>query len=219
MAKPESGLESAAAKQNMGGMDDGAPKDKGKDGDGDFLSGRILIAMPGIDDPRFDRSILLICEHTDEMAMAIALNRPVDGLTLPDVLEKLKVKAEPGLDQEPVLFGGPVERERGRVLHTDDYDCPGSTVPVTEGVAMTSTREVLDAIGDHAKRPRRSILALGYAGWGPGQLERELQDNVWLTCDPDESLLFGHDYEDKWGKALAKIGVSAGQLSTQSGRA
>lgn len=184
-----------------------------------FLGGRVLIAMPGIDDPRFDRSILLICEHTDEMAMAIALNRPVDGLTLPDVLEKLNVKAGGAVPSEPVLFGGPVERERGRVLHTDDYECPGSTIPVTEGVAMTATREVLDAIGDARLRPRRSLLALGYAGWGPGQLERELQENVWLTCDPDEALLFGHDYDEKWAKALAKIGVSASQLSAQSGRA
>jgi putative transcriptional regulator len=191
----------------------------GKHHDREFLSGRILIAMPGIDDPRFDRSILLICEHTDEMAMAIALNRPVDGLTLPDVLEKLQVKAPGEVPAEPVLFGGPVERERGRVLHTDDYECPGSTVPVADGVAMTSTREVLDAMGDSKLRPRRSILALGYAGWGPGQLERELQENVWLTCDPDEALLFEQDYEEKWGKALAKIGVSAGQLSSQSGRA
>lgn len=197
----------------------GRQSDKRPSDDRDFLGGRILIAMPGIDDPRFDRSILLICEHTDEMAMAIALNRPVDGLTLPDVLEKLKVKAAPGLGDEPVLFGGPVERERGRVLHTDDYDCPGSTVPVADGVGMTATREVLDAMGDTAKRPRRSILALGYAGWGPGQLERELQDNVWLTCDPDEALLFGQDYDEKWVRALAKIGVSAGQLSGQSGRA
>lgn len=191
----------------------------GEDDDRETLAGQILIAMPGIDDPRFDRSILLICEHTEEMAMAIALNRPVDGLTLPDVLEKLKVKAQPGLGDEPVLFGGPVERERGRVLHTSDYDCPGSTVPVTEGVAMTATREVLDAMGDKSLRPRRSILALGYAGWGPGQLERELQSNVWLTCEPDEALLFGQDYETKWSRALAKIGVSPDQLSGQSGRA
>jgi putative transcriptional regulator len=201
----------------MAGMYGDHPADKRSEQQ--YLGGRILIAMPGIDDPRFDRSILLICEHTDEMAMAIALNRPVDGLSLPDVLEKLNVKAAGEAPDEPVLFGGPVERERGRVLHTDDYECPGSTVPVTEGVAMTATREVLDAMGDASLRPRRSFLALGYAGWGPGQLERELQENVWLTCDADETLLFGRDYEAKWGKALAKIGVSASQLSAQSGRA
>ena len=185
----------------------------------EFLGGRILIAMPGIDDERFDRTILLVCQHTEELAMGIALNQPVEGLSLPDLLRRLGVKAGSRAPEESVLLGGPVERERGHVLHTDDYAAPGSTITVGEGVALTATREVLDALSDEDRRPRRATLALGYAGWGAGQLEREIQDSVWLTCDADEDLLFGTDHEGKWARALAKIGVSASQLSTQAGRA
>jgi putative transcriptional regulator len=184
----------------------------------EFLGGRILIAMPGIDDPRFARTILLVCQHTEEMAMGIALNQPVEGLTLSDLLQRLGVSGAEA-PPEPVLLGGPVERERGHVLHTDDYASPGSTIVVADGVALTATREVLDAIGDTTRRPRRAVLALGYAGWGAGQLEREIQESVWLTCEPDEELLFGREHDAKWDRALAKIGVSASQLSTQSGRA
>ena len=116
-------------------------------------------------------------------------------------------------------FGGPVDRERGFVVHTDDYRCANSSLPIGEGLAWTATRDVLEAMGDRLRKPRKSILALGYAGWGAGQLERELQENVWLTCDPDEDLLFGSDHEMKWSQALAKIGVSADRLSVQAGRA
>lgn len=193
--------------------------DPAPDTPAEFLGGRILIAMPGIDDTRFERTILLVCQHTEELAMGIALNQPVEGLSLPDLLRRLGVKAGSRAPEESVLLGGPVERERGHVLHTDDYASPGSTITVGEGVALTATREVLDALSDEDRRPRRATLALGYAGWGAGQLEREIQDSVWLTCDADEDLLFGADHEGKWARALAKIGVSASQLSTQAGRA
>jgi putative transcriptional regulator len=184
-----------------------------------YLVGRILIAMPGIEDPRFERAVVLMCAHNAEHAMGITLNRPVEGLTVPDLFRRLGVEASIALPEDLVLFGGPVDRERGFVLHTDDYACADSTQPVCDGVAWTATRDVLEAMGDQDRRPRRSLLALGYAGWGAGQLERELQENVWLTCDPDEQLLFGHDHEMKWSKALAKIGVAADRLSTQAGRA
>lgn len=185
----------------------------------DLLTGSLLIAMPGIDDPRFERAVILICAHNDEHAMGLAVNRPVDGLTVPSLLKQLGVASTITVPDDLVLFGGPVERERGFVLHTDDYLTPGSSIEIGEGVALTATREILEAMADIEMRPRRSVLALGYAGWDGGQLERELKQNVWLTCPPDEALLFGGDHEHKWGQALAKIGVAADRLSTLSGRA
>lgn len=186
--------------------------------DPDFLTGRMLVAMPGIDDPRFERAVLYVCAHNDEHAMGLAVNRPVEGLTLPDLLVRLGVASDIHLPEDLVLMGGPVERERGFVLHTDDYVCEGSSLPVAEGVALTATREVLQALASDT-RPRRALLALGYAGWGPGQLEREVRDNVWLVCEPDEALIFGADHEHKWSRALERIGVSAAWLSGTAGRA
>jgi len=184
-----------------------------------FLVGRLLIAMPAIDDPRFERALILMCAHGPDHAMGLTLNHPVEGLTAPDLLRRLNVETSGALPDDLVMFGGPVDRERGFVVHTDDYMCPDSSLPITDGLAWTATRDVLVAMGDPERRPRRSMLALGYAGWGSGQLERELQENVWLTCDPDEELLFGADHELKWAKALAKIGVTADRLSGQAGRA
>jgi putative transcriptional regulator len=191
---------------------------RASDGSGEYLQGRILIAMPNIGDPRFDRTILLICSHDADHAMGIVLNRPLDGLSVPGLLQRLGLRAE-GIPESPVLFGGPVERERGYVLHSDDYNSPDSTMDVADGVALTDTREVLDALGDMAQRPRQALLALGYAGWGPGQLESELRLGVWLTCEPDEELLFGEDHPAKWAAALAKLGVRPEHLSGQGGRA
>ena len=183
-----------------------------------FLQGRMLIAMPGIDDPRFERALVMVCLHDEEQAMGIAVNRPMEAFTVASLLDRLGMEAETA-PQGPVLLGGPVERARGYVLHTDDFFSHGSTLPVAGGVAFSDTRDALEALTDAVRRPRRSIVALGYAGWGPGQLERELQAGVWLTCEPDESLLFDVDYDDKWTRALAKIGVSADRLSVESGRA
>lgn len=200
----------------MSSADDRWPSED--DGD-DFLTGRLLIAMPGIEDPRFERAVILMCAHSSEHAMGIALNRPLEGLSLPELLDRLGVHARTGAPGRAVLSGGPVERERGFVLHTDDYAAPQSTLPVAEGVALTATREVLEAIADPAHRPRCAVLALGCAGWSPGQLEREIKENVWLTCEPDEALIFDDDHDTKWERALAKIGVAVSQLSAQSGRA
>ena len=183
-----------------------------------YLSGQLLIAMPGIGDPRFERAVVLVCAHDEEHAMGLAVNRPVDGLHLGDLLERLDIDhgAAPGLE-EPVLIGGPVERERGFVLHTDDYRNETS-LPIVEGLALTATREVLEllAAGDG---PRRCFMALGYAGWGAGQLEQEIRDNVWLTCPPDEALLFGDDHDHKWSQALAKPGIDPGLLTAAAGSA
>jgi putative transcriptional regulator len=186
---------------------------------GGFLSGQLLIAMPGIGDPRFERALVLVCAHDETHAMGLAVNRPVEGLTLPDLLRRLEIRANVEAPPDLVLMGGPVERERGFVLHTDDYRAGELSLPVGEGVALTATREVLEAMGDPAHCPRRALLALGYAGWGGGQLEREIRENVWLTCDPDEELIFDADYDHKWTRALAKLGVDPERLSPYAGRA
>jgi len=184
-----------------------------------FLAGRMLIAMPGIGDPRFERAVILMCAHTAEHAMGIAVNRPMDGLSLPELFDRLGVKASIALPDVPVLSGGPVDRERGFVIHTDDYSTAESTLAVGEGVALTATRDILDAIGDRARRPRCSTLALGCANWDAGQLEDELKENVWLACDADEALIFDEDHDTKWSRALAKLGVAPERLSMQAGRA
>lgn len=189
-------------------------------GDSAFLSGQMLIAMPGIGDPRFERALVLICAHDEGHAMGIAVNRPVEGLTLPDLLSRLDVKSTIEIPQDLVLLGGPVDRERGFVLHTDDYLAGEHSLTVGDGVALTATREVLEAMAGHGHPPpRRSLLALGYSGWGAGQLEREIRENVWLTCEADEGLIFGGDHASKWSKALAKIGVDPSLLSSTAGRA
>jgi putative transcriptional regulator len=185
---------------------------------GGFFSGQLLIAMPGISDPRFERSLILVCAHDEQHAMGVAVNRPVEGLTFPELLSRLDVKSSIVLPPDLVLMGGPVERERGFVVHTDDY-MGEHTLDVGEGLALTATREILEAIATRNDQPRRSFLALGYAGWGAGQLEGEIKHNVWLTCEPDEALIFDDDYEGKWGRALAKIGVDPKFLSSEAGRA
>lgn len=185
----------------------------------DFLAGRLLVAMPGIEDERFERAVLYLCAHDAEQAMGLAVNRPVEGLTVVELLDKLGVESEIKAQDDLVLLGGPVELERGFVLHTDDFNSPDSTVPLADGLGLTATRDVLAAMGSRIHRPRRAILALGYAGWGPGQLEQEVRDNIWLICDADEDLLFDDDHEHKWTRALAKLGISADHLSAQAGRA
>ncbi len=186
--------------------------------DPDFLAGRLLIAMPGIADERFERAVIYVCAHDDQHAMGITLNRPVDGLTMPDLLTRLGVKVGDNSREDIVLMGGPVERERGFVLHTDDYVSPAGTLPVAAGVALTTSREVLNALAADGA-PRKAILALGYAGWGAGQLEQEMRDNIWLVGEADPGLIFGDDHEHKWSRALAGLGVSADHLSAQAGRA
>lgn len=183
-----------------------------------FLSGQLLISMPGISDPRFERTLILVCAHDDQHAMGLALNHPVEGLTVPDLLERLEIKSTIRLPSDLVLVGGPVERERGFVLHTDDYRGEFS-LAVGAGVALTATREVLETMANNPDHPRRSLLALGYAGWGAGQLEHEIRENVWLTCEPDEALIFDAEHDTKWARALAKLGIDPKFLSAEAGRA
>ncbi|HWE47498.1 MAG TPA: YqgE/AlgH family protein [Caulobacteraceae bacterium] len=191
---------------------------QGFDGGG-FLTGRLLVAMPGIGDPRFEHAVILICLHTDEHAMGVRINLPVDGMSVAGVLARLGVQGHARNPNQDVLNGGPVERERGYVLHTDDYAVEGSTMAVSEGIALTATLEVLETLTEPNTKPARSVLALGYAGWSAGQLEMEVRENVWLACDAEPDLVFDEDHDAKWHRALARIGVSAATLSSQTGRA
>jgi putative transcriptional regulator len=199
----------------MGQVEDG----QGDETAGDTLAGRLLIAMPGIGDPRFERAVILMCAHSSENAMGVTVNHPLDGLSLGDLLERLGVKPQVDRRRQAVLAGGPVDRERGFVIHTADYATNDSTLPVSETLSLTPTREVLEAMADADRRPRQSILALGCATWGAGQLEQEIRENVWLACEADEALVFDEDHQTKWTRALAKIGVRADHLSAQAGRA
>ena len=198
----------------------GLLSDEDHDLDGaDFLGGKMLVAMPGIDDPRFEHAVILICAHTLDYATGIRVNKPMDGLILPDLLRRLGVDPSPNLAPHGVLQGGPVEQERGFVLHSDDYAAADSTLAVTEGLSLTTTREALETIARAGAAPRQAVLALGRARWSPGQLEQELKANVWLICETDLALVFDEDHDTKWERALAKLGVSAAQLSVQTGRA
>jgi putative transcriptional regulator len=186
--------------------------------DDGFFSGQLLIAMPGISDPRFERAVILVCAHDERHAMGLAVNRPVEGLTVPDLLVRLDIKSEIKAPPDLVMMGGPVERERGFVVHTDDYRSEDS-LEIGLGMTLTATRDVLEAMAAAEGHPRRALLALGYAGWGAGQLEDEIKENVWLTVEPDEALIFGDDYERKWTRALGKLGVDPERLSFAAGRA
>ncbi len=182
------------------------------------LTGQLLIAMPSIGDQRFSRSVILVCAHTDEFAMGLVLNKPMDGLKLPDLLDQLDIPMTIAVPNSEVLDGGPVGTDRGFVLHSGDYQCEGATMDVADNVYLTATRDVLHAIATDAA-PTQSILALGYSGWGPGQLEMEIRENAWIIGEPDPDLLYGSDHELKWDRALDAIGVSSGRLQSSPGRA
>ncbi len=184
---------------------------------GGFLQGQLLIATPAIGDSRFDRTVLVVCAHDEEQAMALVVNRPMPGLQVASLLRRLGLADD--VPDAPVLYGGPVERERGYVLHTDDYRASHSTQSVAPGLALTDTREVLDALGDPQRRPQNYLLALGYAGWGAGQLESEIRQGAWLTCEADEALVFGLAHDELWAAAMDRIGVRPERLSSQTGRA
>jgi putative transcriptional regulator len=187
--------------------------------DASSLTGRLLVAMTGIVDPRFEAAVILICAHGPDHAMGLRIDRPAPGVDLKTVLDKLDAPAPEGSVGRVVLRGGPVERERGFVRHTDDWSTGDDTLPFGDGLAMTGTREALAALTDAVAGPRRSALLLGYAGWGEGQLEDELAENVWLTADADLDLIFDGDHQSKWTRALARMGGDAGRLSSQGGRA
>lgn len=182
------------------------------------LTGKLLIAMPSIGDNRFKRSVILVCAHNEDYAMGIVLNKPMEGVNLPDLLSQLGIVSDMHVPERDVLDGGPVGADRGFVLHSEDYQCDGATMDVRDGLCLTATRDVLHAIASD-NPPSDSILALGYSGWGPGQLEMELRENAWLVGEPTHDILFGEDHDEKWGRALDAIGVKSGRLQSAPGRA
>ena len=182
-----------------------------------YLAGQMLIAMPQMRDARFSRTVVYLCAHTKEGAMGLVINRMFNGLTFPDLLEQLNIEPTPLCDPIKIHFGGPVEAGRGFVLHSTDY-VQETTLVVNDEVGLTATIDVLKAIAN-GEGPNRSLLALGYAGWGAGQLDNEIRDNAWLSVEPDNDLLFGMDLDHKWERAIAKIGVDFSMLSGEAGHA
>ncbi|MEM7211053.1 MAG: YqgE/AlgH family protein [Pseudomonadota bacterium] len=181
--------------------------------DANFLDGRMLIAMPGMSDPRFVRSIVYLCAHSEDGAMGLITNKAVEDLLWKDLFKKINIPIGSVNAPRQICFGGPVDMERGFLLHSSDYFADGATLKVDDETSMTATIEILQDIA-MGRGPDQTMLALGYAGWSAGQLESELQQNGWLLCDPDLSLLFGEDHDEKWDRALAKLGINPAMLGS-----
>jgi putative transcriptional regulator len=199
---------------------------EGDKGSGErFLDGQMLIAMPGMADPRFSRSVSYLCAHSDDGAMGIIINQHAPNINFCELLNQLNITSDedaihmpPSLQTIEVHMGGPVETGRGFVLHSTDYYLEDSTLPINEGVSLTATLDILRAIavGDG---PDKALLALGYAGWAPGQLENEFQSNGWLHCPADQDVLFDSDIDRKYERALETIGIDPARLVNDSGHA
>lgn len=190
-----------------------------------YLDGQCLVAMPTMGDQRFSRTVIYLCAHSEDGAMGLVLNKPARDVKFVDLLVQLDVipaeeiiRLPQPAEHVPVLRGGPVETGRGFVLHTPDFFIEQSTLPIDDGICLTATLDVLRAIA-HGTGPESAVLALGYAGWAAGQLETEIQANGWLHCDADPALVFDASIDTKYARALHKIGIDPGFLSTQAGHA
>lgn len=181
------------------------------------LTGQLLVAMPNMADPRFSRSVVYLCAHSADGAMGLMINRLIDSLSFDSLLEQLGVELETLDSEMPVHFGGPVESSRGFVLHSTDY-LQDSTLVIDDDIALTATVDVLKAIA-RGEGPAQRVLALGYAGWAPGQLDAEIQANGWLLVPADHQLVFGLDNQGKWQQAMAKLGIDLSLLSNEAGHA
>ncbi|OIP84827.1 MAG: hypothetical protein AUK37_05215 [Rhodobacterales bacterium CG2_30_65_12] len=182
------------------------------------LTGKLLIAMPGMGDPRFSQAVVMICAHSGDGAMGLIVNKQVPELMLDDLLEQLEIEKGEGSKGRTVHFGGPVEGGRGFVLHSSDYGGRETTMRIDETFGMTATKDILVEIAK-GEGPHQTLTALGYAGWGPGQLESELQQNAWLTVDADAAIVFAAANAEKWAHALKKLGIDPLMLSAEGGRA
>ncbi|MBC2837051.1 YqgE/AlgH family protein [Paragemmobacter straminiformis] len=182
------------------------------------LDGKLLIAMPGMGDPRFERAVILLCAHSAEGAMGLIVNKPSPELSFAGLLEQLSIPRAPAGRDIRVHFGGPVERGRGFVLHSADYAGGPATMRIDARYGMTATLDILEALAQGAG-PAQALLALGYAGWGPGQLEAEIRANGWLVGDAPGELVFSGDDAGKWAGALKGLGVDPLTLSAAAGRA
>lgn len=190
-----------------------------------YLDGQVLVAMPTIRDERFARTVIYLCAHSDEGAMGIVVNQPAPNINFRELLVQLEVVPSENLIEIPprassvrVLRGGPVETGRGFVLHSSDFFIENSTLPIDDGICLTATLDILKAIAK-GQGPSNAVLALGYAGWAPGQLESEIQANGWLHCDADADLIFGADADAKYAQALRKMGIDPAKLSSEAGHA
>lgn len=182
------------------------------------LTGKVLIAMPGMGDPRFAHSIVYLCAHSAEGAMGLIVNKTMGEMNFADLLEQLSIKEIDQTPKMPLYFGGPVEGGRGFVLHSSEYKSQISTLQVDDQFAMTATLDVIEELAEGGG-PDKALLALGYSGWGPGQLEDELAENGWLICDGDLNLVFDTSDAQKWENALKLLGIDALTLSASAGRA
>jgi len=180
-----------------------------------FLTGQLLIAMPAMSDPRFQQSVIYVCAHTPEGAMGLVLNRPLQRPSFDDLLRQLEVAPVPPARRIRLCQGGPMDNARGFVLHTSDWTGEGS-LRVNEGLALTASLDVLKAIAEGGG-PREGILALGYAGWGPGQLDAEIQQNAWLSAPADETIVFDGDNDTKWRRAFGTLNIDPLLLSDAAG--
>jgi len=181
--------------------------------------------MPGMPDERFARTVIYICAHSSDGAMGLIINRPADNIALPELLVQLKLLDDGSAIRLPdsaasvhVMNGGPVEKSRGFVLHTTDFFLDNSSLPIDDGIAMTITIDILKAIAE-GSGPEKAVVALGYAGWSPGQLEAEIQNNSWLHCPADPTLIFDTDHVSKYERAMKSIGIDPRMLSTEAGHA
>ncbi|HFD80129.1 MAG TPA: YqgE/AlgH family protein [Gammaproteobacteria bacterium] len=182
-----------------------------------YLTNQFLIAMPGLEDPNFYHSVTYLCEHNEDGALGLVINRPLD-MQLGEILQQLQVEhVEPEARQIPVYLGGPVQQERGFVLHEPlgDWD---ATLRVTDRIGVTSSLDILAAIARN-EGPERMLITLGYAGWGAGQLEREMAENAWLSGPANPEILFDTPYEERWKAAAASLGVDLDLLSGEAGHA
>lgn len=182
-----------------------------------YLTGQLLIAMPQMGDPRFSQTVIYLCAHTADGAMGIVINREIDNITFPGLLKQLDIEVPNVHDQIRVMFGGPVEPGRGFVLHSREY-VQESTLLIGEEVGLTATMDILRDMAKGAG-PKQSLLALGYAGWAPGQLDNEIQANGWLHAPADGNLIFAEDVGSKWDRALAILGINSALLSGEAGHA
>ena len=190
-----------------------------------FLDGQMLIAMPAMADPRFSRSVIYLCAHSADGAMGIIINQRASNIEFAELLEQLNIPGDgeaihlpPSKTDIAIYVGGPVETARGFVLHSSDYYAEDSTLPIDEGVSLTATVDILRAIAS-GEGPNKALLALGYAGWAPGQLENEFQSNGWLHCPADPEILFDRNVDKKYLRALQKIGIDPSRLVNDSGHA
>ena len=206
-------MSSDIGKNENGGQDGNG----GQDDNGDYLTGQLLIAMPNMRDPRFARTVIYVCAHNADGAMGLVVNRLVGSVTFPDLLTQLGIDTDAAIEEIRVHFGGPVESGRGFVLHSGEYH-HASTLQVAEQMALTATIDILQDMAK-GRGPQRSLLALGYAGWGAGQLDAEIQSNGWLNVAADEQLVFDENLDSKWERAIAKLGVDPSLLSSDAGHA